>query len=51
MGWEIPKFGYRLYYKGGDYQGIIHPGRGEQAIQQGDLEISEAWFVFFLVIG
>lgn len=40
MGWETPKFGS----KGGDFQRIIHPGRGEQAIQQGDLEISEAWF-------
>lgn len=37
---ETPKFGSQ----GGDCERIIHPDRGEQAIQQGDLEISEAWF-------
>lgn len=37
---ETPKFGS----EGGGWEIITHSDRGEQAINQGNLEISEAWF-------
>lgn len=40
MRWETPEFGS----KGGGWRIITHSDRGEQAIYEGNLEISEAWF-------
>lgn len=40
MRWETPEFGS----EGGGWVIITHSDRGEQAINQGNLEISEAWF-------
>lgn len=40
MRWETSQFGS----KGGGWKIITHSDRGEQAINQGNLEISEVWF-------
>lgn len=40
MRWETPKYGSM----GGNTFHLAHPDRGEQAIQQGDIEASETWF-------